>query len=329
MIDVPHRGGPQFAWLFPFIVLVLALPAAAQNWTPQRHVEITVPNAQGSVLDTTARVILSVIQDLKLLPVTSGIVNRAGGEQSIGYTYLRTRTGDPHYLSFANPALLSNHISGRMAFTYSDLTPIAFLMTDDYVFAVRADHPLKTGTDLVDAVRKQPDSIVFGVGNTSHRIAIGMVLQSAKVDIKKVKMVVLKQGTQAINAMGGHIDIALSPLAQLLPHIESGKLRVLAVSAPKRKPGVLANVPTWPELGHKDGTYETWRSVLAPKDITPQQTAYWEDVMRKVVQSEDFRRAAEKFQWDVDFKGAAETRKHMEEEYARTKSVMSFIGLIN
>jgi putative tricarboxylic transport membrane protein len=301
----------------------------AQPWAPQRHVEITVPNAQNSVLDTTARVIHRIMQEQKLLPVTSTLVNRAGGEQVIGYTYLRTRTADAHYLSFANPALLSNHIAGRQSFTYTDFTPIAFMLTDDYIFAVRADHPLKDGRDLAEALRKQPDSLAIGIGNTSHRIALGMALQSAKVDIKRVKMVVLQQGTQATSALGGHIDVAVSPLAQLLPHIEAGKLRVLAVSAPRRKPGILANVPTWPELGYKEGTYETWRAMIAPKDITPAQTAYWEDVMRRVVQSDDFKKAAEKYQWDVDFKGAGETRKLMEEEYARTRGVMSYLGLIS
>lgn len=307
----------------------LQTEAMAQAWAPQRHVEITVPNGQNSVLDTTARVIHRIIQEHKLIPVTSTLVNRPGGEQVIGYTYLRTRGGDPHYLSFANPALLSNHIAGRQAFTYTDFTPIAFMMTDDYIFATRADHAMKDGRDLVESLKKQPDALALGIGNSTHRIALGMVLQAAKIDMKRVKMVVLQQGTQSTAALGGHIDVAVSPLAQLLPHIEAGRLRVLAVSAPKRKPGALANIPTWPELGYKDGTYETWRAVIAPRDITPAQTAFWEEVFRKVVQTEDFKKAAEKYQWDVDFRGAAETRKLMETEYARTKGVMSFIGLTN
>lgn len=302
--------------------------AAAQSWAPQRHVEVTIPNAQGSSLDITARVIQKLWHDLKLVPVTSTLVNRSGGEQAIGYTYLRGRAGDAHYLSFANPALLSNHITGRMAFTYTDFTPIAYLMSDDYIFAVRADHPLKSGREMVDAVKARPDSLTFAVGNLTHRIAVGMVLQSANVDIKQVKMVVLNAGTQAVSALGGHIDVSVSPLAQVLPHLESGKMRVLGVSAPKRKPGVLATVPTWPELGYKSGTYETWRAMIAPKDITSAQVAYWEDVLRKVVQSEDFKKAAEKNQWDVDFKGAAETRKHFDDEYAATKKVMTYLGLI-
>jgi putative tricarboxylic transport membrane protein len=321
-----HRWCARLAWLLAGLALPQA--ASAQAWVPQRHVEVTVPNAQGSSLDITARVIQKLWHDLKLVPVTSALVNRQGGEQAIAYTYLRQRTADPHYLSFANPALLSNHIFGRMAFTYTDFTPIAFLMSDDYIFAVRADHPLKSGKEMVDALKARPDSLSFGMGNLTHRIAIGMVLQSANVDIKQVKMVVLNAGTQAASAMGGHVDIAVSPLGQMLPHLESGKMRVLGVSAPKRKPGVLANVPTWPELGYKSGTYETWRAMIAPKDITPAQVAYWEDVLRKVVQSEDFKKAAEKHQWDVDFKGAADTRKHMDEEYAATKRVMTYLGLI-
>ena len=315
-------------WAILVVTTMLSPAVLAQTWVPQRHVEVTIPNAQGSSLDVTARVIHKLWQDLKLLPVSSALVNRQGGEQAIGYTYLRQRTGDAHFLSFANPALLSNHISGRMAFTYTDFTPIAYLMSDDYIFAVRADHPLKNGKEMVDAVKARPDSVSFAIGNLTHRIAVGMVLQSAQVDIKQVKMVVLNSGTQAISALGGHIDVSVSPLAQVLPHLQSGKMRVLGVSAPNRKPGVLATVPTWPELGYKTGTYETWRAMIAPKDITPAQVAYWEDVLRKVVQSDEFKAAAEKNQWDVDFKGAAETRKHFDEEYAATKKVMTFLGLI-
>lgn len=318
-------------WMAGILSCALALPASfalAQGWTPQRHVEVTIPNAQGSSMDITARIFHKLWHDLKLVPVSSTLVNRQGGEQVVAYTYLRQRTGDAHYLSFANPALISNHISGRMAFTYTDFTPIAYLMSDDYIFAVRADHPLKNGKEMVDAIHARPDALTFGVGNATHRIAVGMVLQSANVDIKQVKMVVLKAGTQTISAMGGHIDVSVSPLGQVLPHLESGKMRVLGVSAPKRKPGVLASVPTWPEQGYKNGTYETWRAIIAPRDITPAQTAYWEDVMRKVVQSDDFKKAAEKNQWDVDFKGAADTRRLLEEEYARTKTVMQYLGLI-
>ena len=90
--------------------LILSNAARSQGWTPQRHVEVTVPNAQGSSLDITARTFHKLWHDLKLAPVTSSVVNRQGGEQAIAYSYLRQRTGDAHYLSFANPALLMTYL---------------------------------------------------------------------------------------------------------------------------------------------------------------------------------------------------------------------------
>ena len=327
MVRVRGAGAAVCALLYGYGV-VAAHEAAAQAWVPQRHVEVTIPNAQGSSMDIAARTVHRLWQELKLVPVSSALVNRQGGEQAVAYAYLMTRAGDAHFLSFANPSLLSNHIAGRSTFTYTDFTPIAFLMTDDYIFAVRADHPLKNGREMVEAIRKRPDALSFGIGNITHRIALGLVLQSAKVDIKQVKIVVLNAGTQSTAAMGGHIDVSVSPAGQVLPHIESGQLRVLAVSASKRKEGLLASAPTWPELGYKEGTYETWRAVIAPKDLTPAQVAYWEGVLRKVAESDEYKKAAEKNQWDVEFKGAGETRRHMEQEYEQTRSVMQYLGLI-
>lgn len=308
--------------------MVKPLPSFAQGWTPQRNVLITIPNSPGSVIDTTARIVHKVIQDHNLIPVTSVLVNRAGGEQSIGYSFLHQRPNDPYHVSWANPALLSNHISGRSDFSHRDFTPIAFLMADGYVFAVRADHPLKTGNDLIEALRKNPEALNIAVGNSTHRIVIGMVLQQAKIDIRRVKLVVLQQGSQAASLLGGHIDVAVSPLPQLLPHLQAGKMRPLALSATKRKGGVLANTPTWPELGYKNGTYQTWRAVIAPRGITPAQAAFWENVFRRVAESDDFKASAAKFDWDIEFKGGAQTGRMMEEEYVRTKSVMAYLGLI-
>ena len=178
MVRVRGAGAAVCALLYGYGV-VAAHEAAAQAWVPQRHVEVTIPNAQGSSMDIAARTVHRLWQELKLVPVSSALVNRQGGEQAVAYAYLMTRAGDAHFLSFANPSLLSNHIAGRSTFTYTDFTPIAFLMTDDYIFAVRADHPLKNGREMVEAIRKRPDALSFGIGNITHRIALGLVLQSA------------------------------------------------------------------------------------------------------------------------------------------------------
>ncbi len=297
--------------------------AAAQGWTPQRNVELIAPNAPGGSLDASAR----MIQKLWQLPVTSTVVNRTGGEHAIAYTFLSQRAGDAHFLSVASPVLLSNHIAGRMQVTYTDVTPIATLITEYYLFVVRADSALRTGRDMVEALRKSPDALAISVGTIATRMAVGLVLQSANIDIKPVKMVVLEGGKQSLAALGGHVDVALGPPVQYLHLIESGKIRVIAVSSPKRLGGMLASAPTWSELGFQASS-ETWRAVIAPKGITPVQITYWENTLRKVADNEEFRNCVERNLSEVSFRGAAETRRHMETEYEKAKNVMQYLGLI-
>jgi len=300
----------------------------AQGWVPQKHVELIAPNAPGGAMDSTARIVQRLWQDLKLLPVSSAVVNRAGGEHAIAYTYLSQRTGDPHYLSLASPVLLNNHLAGRLSVTYTDVTPIATVMTEGYVFVVRADSPFKTGRDFVEAVKARPDSLSISVSTVQTRIANGLVMQAAGIDIKPLKMVVLEGGKQVAAVLGGHVDVAIGSAVGFLPQVEAGTVRVIAVTSPKRLTGVLSTAPTWNELGTKAGTYETWRAVLAPKGVTPAQIAYWEDVMRKVAASEEFRKSAERVQGEAIFRNAADTRKSMEAEYQQAKTVMTYLGLV-
>lgn len=302
--------------------------AAAQGWTPQRNVELVAPNAPGGAMDSTARIVQRAWQDLKLLPVASAVVNRSGGEHALAYTHLSQRTGDPHVLSLASPVLLGNHLAGRLTVTYTDLTPIATIMTEPYIFVVRADSPIKTGKDMVDAMKARPDALTLSVSTILTRIAGGLVLQSAGIDIKPVKMVVFEGGKHVPALLGGHVDVALGSAVQFLSQIDSGTLRAIAVTAPKRLPGALGAVPTWAEQGHKTATYETWRAILAPKGITAAQIAYWEDIMRKVAASDEFRRSAERVQGEALFKNAADTRKHMESEYEQARGVLTYLGLI-
>lgn len=305
------------------LALWLAGPAAAQGWTPQRNVELIVPNAPGGALDANAR----LIQSLWQLPVSSTVVNRAGGEHAIAYTLISQRSGEPHLLGLASPVLLSNHASGRSTVTYTDVTPLATLATEYYLFVVRADSPLKTGRDMIEALKKNPAALAISVGTIATRIAVGVALQAGGVDIKPVKLAVIEGGKQAITALGGHVDVALGPPVQFMPSIEAGKLRAIAVSGSRRLGGALSSVPTWAELGYQNAHAETWRAVIAPKGLTAAQIAYWEDILRKVAEHEDFRKAVERNQSEPIFRGAAETRRQMETEYERAKSVLAYLGL--
>ena len=314
-------------------VVGILLPASvtqAQGWKPERNVELIVPATAGGSLDLTGRTLHRIWDDLKLLPVSSTVANRSGGGHAVAYNFLNQRAGEPHYLSITSSTLLTNHINGHLALTYTDFTPLAVLLTEHIAFVVRPDSPLKTGKDFVEALRNNPASLSIALGSAiggTHHIAAGLPLQSAGVDIKRVKLVGFNSTGEAFTALlGGHVDIANGGTANAAGLVESGKLRVLTVTSARRMQGPLAAAATWSELGYK-GMFDNWRGVIGAKGMTPAQTAYWESVFKRVAGSDEFQQYAEKNQWENSYRGPAEARAFMEAQYDELKGVMGFLGL--
>lgn len=302
----------------------------AQGWKPDRHVELIVPAGAGGSLDHVGRTFQKLWDDLKLVPSSSAVVNRSGGGHAVAYNFLNQQSGNPHFLSITSSTLHTSHINGRLKLSFRDFTPQAVMLTEYIAFAVRPDSPLKTGKDLIEALRKDPASLSLALSSAlggTHHISFGLPLMSGKVDIKKAKMIAFNSTGEAITALlGGHVDVLSGGAVQIAPHVASGKMRLLAISAPQRVAGALADGPTWPELGYK-GVFENWRGVISPGKITPEQTAYWDGVFSRIANSPDFKAMAEKNQWVINYKNSAETRKFFESEYAELKEVMDFLGL--
>ena len=304
--------------------------AAAQQWAPQKNVELVVPNPPGGSNDKTARTVERILVSGKLIPSSLSVVNKSGGGGSIAYTYVQQHPGDPHYLVVAGPALLTNHITGASKLHHSDLTAIASLFDDYTVFAVNAASPIKTGKDLVERLRKDPKSVTIGfsplLGSHNH-IAAGLLMKAIGGNARDLKVVAYKGSADAIpNLMGGHIDLVTTAAGNVAPHVASGKLRIIAMTAPQRLPGALADVPTWKEQG-VDVTFGAWRAIFAPKGLTPQQTAYWEGVLRKATESPDWKADIEKNYWANVFVSGARFTKELEKDYADMRSILAELGL--
>lgn len=307
-----------------------AAQAQAQAWKPDRHVELIIPSTAGGSLDHTGRTFHKMWDELKLVPTTSAVSNRGGGGHAIAYNFLSQQASNPHFMSITSSTLHTSHINGRIKLSFRDFTPLTVMVTEYIAFAVRPDSPLKTGKDLIEALRKDPAAYTLALSSAlggTHHISFGMPLLSGQVDTKKTKMVAFTSTGEAITALlGGHVDVLSGGNVQIAPHVASGKMRLLAISAPQRLQGVLANGPTWPELGYK-GVFENWRGVIGAKGMTAAQIAYWDSVYSGIAGSNEFKAVAEKSQWIINYRNAAETQKFFESEYSSLKEVMDFLGL--
>lgn len=313
-----------------FLISAMVLPASAQEWSPGKHVELIVPATAGGSLDFSARAVARIWGTLKLVP-SSSVVNKSGGGHAVAYSYLAQRTGDPYFVSITSPTLVTGQITGRLPAGHHELTPLATLTTEYIAFAVKAGSPIKTGAQLIEMLKEKPDSVTVALGNalgsTTH-IALGLPLQSAGVDVSKVKLVAFNSSGEALTALlGGHVDVAVASTVSVGRQAQQGTVTPIAVSAAKRLGGVYSNVPTWVELGRR-GVFENWRGMIGAKQLTQAQTSYWGNVFQQITESDEFREDAAKGELEIRYRGPAEMRKFLDEQHAELGKVMRYLKIV-
>ena len=314
------------------VVLALILPGAAraQAWSPQKNVEIIVPVVPGGTNDKLARAIERTLVGGKLVNTSVTVVHRAGGGNQIAYAYVSQHAGDPHFLLMGTSTLITAHAMGTSKMSYSEFTPIASIFNDYVVLTVNAASPLRDGNDLIARMRADAQSMPLGfsssLGNHHHIIA-GLFMKGIGASPRDLKTVIFKGSSESLTALlGGHIEMVSTGAGNAAPHMAAGKLRVLGVSSGQRLPGTMADVPTWKEQG-VDLVYGSWRSVVGPKGLTGEQVAFWENALRKVVESADWKAELERNYWGDFFMTGTELHATIEREYKAMKGVLVDLGL--
>jgi putative tricarboxylic transport membrane protein len=312
------------------VLSVFGSTATAQTWTPTKNVEIVVGSAPGGSNDKTGRSIEKLLNELKLVPTSLTVVNKPGGGGNIMFSYVNSHAGDAHYLMVGTTAMVTNHIVGSSKISYQDFTPIASLFNDYVVFAVNANSVSKTGKDLLERLKKEPQTVPLGfatsLGSHNH-IAAGLLVKTFGGNARDLKAVAFKGSAEAVTGLlGGHLELVTTAAGNVAAHVQAGKLRVVGVSADRRLPGVFANVPTWKEQG-VNLIYGGWRSIVGPKGLTAAQVAFWEGALRRASQSAEWKAELERNYWTDDFVTSAQFRKDLDKDYADMKAVLVELGL--
>jgi putative tricarboxylic transport membrane protein len=268
---------------------VYSVPAEAE-WRPTEPVEIMVHSRPGSSPDMLARAIQQIWQEKELVPVSVTVNNQPA--QAVGFAYLNRHQGDGHKLTISSTGTVSGYFTGASDISFRDLTPISLLMSEYISLGVAADSPIQTGEDFVERLRQDPGSVSIGSGgargNPNHT-GVALVAQAAGVDPTQLRMVIYSSGAEARNAaIGGHVDAVSASAGSFIGQVEAGLLRLIAVAAPERLSGPLADVPTWNEQGY-DVEDSNWRWGGGPGGLTEDQIAYWEDVFAQTVETDEWK----------------------------------------
>ena len=310
-------------------IYVAATPALAQ-WQPARNVELIVPAAAGSALDSVARLLQRVIQDKQLVKSSITVVNKAGGGNAVGFAYLSSHAGDGHYALVTPFTIITNRITGSNPLSYQDFTPIAMLADEHIAFVVNANSPIKTGRDLLARLKNDPASVSMALasalGNANH-IAVSLAGKAVGADSKRFKIAVFNSSGESITAvLGGHIDLAITTTGLIGQQIQSGRLRVLAVAANERLGGPLAQVPTWREQG-VDVVFSSWRALIGPRGMSAEQIAYWDGVVAKVSAQDEWVQELNNNSLVPAYKGSEDTRKFLQAQSEQLRAILQDLGM--
>lgn len=309
-----------------------AVPTLAQSgWRPDKPVEIITPSAAGSSLDATIRMLQRVLMEQKIVDVTVVPVNKPGGSGVVSTTYLDQYAGDPHRIYLSAMTLLNTHILGRSKANYDNYTSLAMLFSEDMAMVVEQGSPLKSGRDMMGKLKADPAAlsiaIGFGQGGTGH-LNTALVARAMGADPKKLKTVQFQGNSQALAALlGGHVDVSSMSFAQAWNNVQAGKLRILGIAAGQRRAGALKDIPTWKEQGLDVEFYNT-RFMLGTKGITPEQAAFWESALKRVLESKTWEEYATKNHYIPFFAGRAETPKQLAALYRQLKTALTDVGLV-
>jgi putative tricarboxylic transport membrane protein len=327
MTRLPHLVRAAVAVLCGAAAFACLARAESAVWEPQRNVEFIVPTEAGSTMDVLARAMQKIWQQTHAVNVSMTVEARSGAGGAVAWTYVSRKSGDGHYIAISGPTLLSNSLLGVGDLNYKDITPIAQLFTEYTVFAVRADGPIKTGADLVNAMRTSSTlsiGVAPGFGGSNH-VAVLKLARAANIDPTKLAIAPYRGANESVQALlGGHIDVAPATFSAIAPFLDSGKLRAVAVAAPHRLAGAQADIPTWKEQGF-DAVEGNWRGIVGPQNLTAAELAYWNTRVGELVKTDDWAQVLKQYHWDADYADAAGSKRFLDAGYQELQS--TFVNL--
>jgi putative tricarboxylic transport membrane protein len=302
----------------------VGLPASAQGLSA---IEMFIPAAPGGGWDQTGR-------SIELAMRTDGIVQNfqfehapgAGGAVGLP-KFLGAKRGKENAVMVGGMVMVGSLIANKSPVKMTDLTPLARLTGEAQALAVPANSPFKTLADFMTAFKADPGkvSIAGGSAGGSDHILAGMMAKTVGVDAKKVAYVAFAGGGPAQAAiLGAQVAAGISGYGEFSEQIKAGKMRVLAVSADKRIPGV--DVPTMKEQG-VDVELFNWRGVFGAPGISAAQRANLIGLFDKMVAGPTWKSELEKKDWTGIYLSGDDYGKFLAAEIERINGILKDLGL--
>jgi tripartite-type tricarboxylate transporter receptor subunit TctC len=268
-----------------------AASAVAQNALPSGPITIIVPNPPGGLVDTSARLVGEPLARLTKLSVV--VDNRPGGSGNIAYQMVARAKPDGNTLlaSYSayhtgNPSLMKS-----LPWAPKDFAPVALVTVATNVIAIHPSVPVNTLKEFIDYAKKNPGKINYasqGNGSVSH-LGTELFKQVTHTELQHVPY---KGSGQAIqDVLAGQVQLFITTPPSVMQHIQSGKLKALAIAGKNRHP-MLPNVPTTAEAGVPGFELESWVGLFAPAGTPAATVAKLSEEVKAALEQPDAKSRA-------------------------------------
>ncbi len=309
-------------FLFSFVFLSGPLCAAWADY-PEKSIQFIVTWPAGGSSDQLARALCNAAEKILGRPII--VENKPGGGTMVGTAFLAQQKPDGYAIGLLSTSFIRNSLMVKVPFDpIKDFTAIMRVGDNINGIVVKADSPFKTLKDLIDYGKSDPEKINYatsGVGAASH---IGIEALTQQVGVKW-QHIPFKGSADALTAiLGGHVTF-MATTSVWVPHVQAGKLRLLAVYGDRRAKN-FPDIPTIKENGY-DVTCETTEAVMAPRGIAEDIKKKLHDAFKKTLDDPKVQTVMKNLNMDVYYQNGDDYEKQILKTYAENERILKKIGL--
>lgn len=268
--------------------IALASTAALAADYPTRPVELVVAASAGGGTDVMARAFSDAAR--KYFPQPFIILNKPGAASAIGFGDVANAKPDGYKVGVVSVNLVILPALNLMKLTSDDFIPIAQLNYDPAAITVRADAPWKTVEEFIADAKKRPGAMQVGNGGVGDIWHVAAAAFEDRTGTQFNHVPFQGAAPAILSLLGGHVEaITVSP-GEVMAHVQSGKLRTLAVMSEQRLDGVFASAPTLKER-QIDLAIGVWRGLAVPKGTPSEVVEVLKTAARKTAADPAYREA--------------------------------------
>ena len=289
--------------------------AAAQGAYPSKAVTMVVPTAAGGTTDLSARMLAQALAPV--LGQSVVVDNKGGGNGNIAASIVKRAEPDGYtlFMQYSGYHVISPHITKQKQWDQGDFQAVANVISAPQIIVVRNDLPVKTLAELIAYAKANPGKLNYASsGNGSLQHVTGAMLEQ-QGGIKMVHVPYKGTGPALQDLLGGQVDLTFGTAPPFMPHIQAGKLRVLAVTGKERLPS-LPDAPTTAEAGYPGVNATSWFALFAPASVPKPIIDKLAADLKKVVEDPAFRKKAEEQGATADYLGPQQLGERVKADFA-------------